>query len=197
MSMAAWVACGAAVAWVACAYGGGSEAFSRIAGRRLRSSTGADHEVAADDDALMPEPTMILELMMVALRGGASIPHALRVVGASVGGPFGKAASGVGDSLLAGNEWESAWRQALAGPAGVALASVEEALEPSWRHGSSPLPRMEAAVNALGRESHDRMEREAAKLQTSVLMPVGLCFLPAFIVVGVMPVVAGWAASSW
>lgn len=198
MSTAAWVACGVAAAWGACARMDGAEALARISCGRLRPRAAGRHaEDAAEDDAAVPEPTMVLELMMVALRSGASIPRALQLVGKAVSGTCCRTLMGVSDSLLAGGEWAMSWHRALEGPDGATFAAVEEALEPAWRHGSSPLPRMEAAVDALARESRDRMESEAAKLQTSVLLPVGLCFLPAFIVIGVVPVVAGWAAGAW
>lgn len=178
-------------------FGAGGSGSNGSAGAAPLWSTREMAGAGSLDDSPMPTATVVLELMMVALRGGASIPHALRLVGTSVGGRFGSAATQVSVALLRGSEWETAWKPALASEAGGVLAAVEDALEPAWRHGSSPIPRMEAAVDAIARSQHDQAEAESTKLQTAVLMPVGLCFLPAFILVGVVPVVAGWAAGSW
>ena len=36
------------------------------------------------------------------------------------------------------------------------------------------------------------MERAAARLSVRLLMPTGLCFLPAFVIVGVLPAIASF-----
>ena len=46
---------------------------------------------------------------------------------------------------------------------------------------------MTAAIECVDGAARAGIERRAAKLSVRLLMPTGLCFLPAFICVGVIP----------
>ena len=50
-----------------------------------------------------------------------------------------------------------------------------------------PGVRLESAIEQLDRDERAAIERNAAKLSVKLLMPTGLCFLPAFVLVGVIP----------
>ncbi|SNU02595.1 tight adherence protein B [Ruaniaceae bacterium KH17] len=66
---------------------------------------------------------------------------------------------------------------------------VERVLEPAWTDGANPVPLLVgAAASVLARS--DRAAREAAeRLAVRLVLPLGLCFLPAFILIGVVPIV--------
>ena len=66
------------------------------------------------------------------------------------------------------------------------------ALESSWTHGDMPGVRLESAIEQLDRDERAAIERNAAKLSVKLLMPTGLCFLPAFVLVGVIPAIASF-----
>ena len=146
-----------------------------------------------------PSVSMVLELLAVTMSGGASISRALDDVGAVIGGEMGHGLRRASAMLLQGADWESAWRYAGgtgdgASPCDKALGSVARILGPSWRHGISPIPRMESAVERLAQERAHRIVVESASLSTTVLLPMGLCFLPAFVLLSVVPMVASWGA---
>lgn len=67
------------------------------------------------------------------------------------------------------------------------VAVIRAALEPSWLHGDAPAVRLESALEQLDADERSAIERRAARLSVKLLMPTGLCFLPAFIMVGVIP----------
>lgn len=67
----------------------------------------------------LPMP-LVLEMLAVAIRRGASIPHALIVVGRIVGGDFGEGLSSVGGALNQGVDWDQAW------PSGDDIALVRD-----------------------------------------------------------------------
>ncbi|MFT8639153.1 tadC protein [Bifidobacterium sp.] len=73
-------------------------------------------------------------------------------------------------------------------------ARLAEALEPSWRHGVSPVLRIEAVIEQLDRDYRRDIEEAGSRLAVRVLLPVGLCFLPSFIMVGVIPCLAAFAS---
>ncbi|MCH9276763.1 hypothetical protein JS533_010845, partial [Bifidobacterium amazonense] len=69
---------------------------------------------------------------------------------------------------------------------------LEDALEPAWRRGASPVMRLEAAIDQLDSDERSRIEESAGRLSVRLLLPTGLCFLPSFIIVGVIPAIASF-----
>ncbi|WP_126030462.1 tadC protein [Bifidobacterium callimiconis] len=183
---------------------------------------------------------LVLEMIAVAVRQGASIPRALEVIGGvcsraggcgggvggaggfgdrggnaiddvglddrgSAGHGSGRGAGGDGHdlgremirvarALNRGADWDNAWGVADPdGPDAAALAVIRSALEPSWKHGISPLLRIETTIEQIDRDERQRIEEAAAKLSVRVLVPMGLCFLPAFILIGVIPSIISFA----
>ena len=49
--------------------------------------------------------------------------------------------------------------------------------------------RLEAAIEQLDWDERARIEQSAAKLSVRLLLPTGLCMLPAFVAIGVVPAV--------
>ncbi|WP_435746620.1 type II secretion system F family protein [Microbacterium sp. PMB16] len=102
-------------------------------------------------------PGMRAELVAVALAGGASVDRALRLVAES-------SASGSGDDDRIGSVLE------LSRAAGVPAGELLRASAAQDRHASRIQGRL-----------------RAAKLSTSLLIPLGVCTLPAFLLLGVAP----------
>lgn len=102
-------------------------------------------------------PGMRAELMAVALAGGASIPRALRLVEESP-------ASRLGDDARIRSVLD------LSRSAGVPAGELLRASAGQERHASRVDGRM-----------------RAAKLSTKLLIPLGVCTLPAFLLLGVAP----------
>jgi len=143
--------------------------------RRERLAAVADMPLAAD-------------LLAAALRAGAPIDRAAAAVADALGGPLGVRLQRTARSLRLGAEPAEAW-QHLAGVDG-ADRLIAAAVRSSASGG--------ALAGALGRLADDlRADRavavEAAAQRAAVLvvLPLGLCFLPAFLLVGVVPVLIG------
>nr|WP_240939917.1 type II secretion system F family protein [Planosporangium flavigriseum] len=124
--------------------------------------------------------------MAAALRAGAPPARAAEVVGEALGGPLGRRLELVGTALRLGARPEEAWAPLAAIPGGerVRRAAVRTAASGA------------AMTGALGRLAGDlraarRAQAEAAaqRLGVLVVLPLGLCFLPAFLLTGVVPVV--------
>lgn len=161
---------------------------------RLRASR------SDDDDRGAPSATLLLEMMAVAIRQGASIPRALEAVGSAWGGPCGDLMARTAVFLHRGAGWSNAWALACGDARfGPVMTLLADTLEPSYRHGSSPLPRIEAAVEQIDKDSRRRIEEAAAKLGVRMLVPTGLCFLPSFILIGIVPAIAslGFQLFGW
>ena len=129
--------------------------------------------------------TVLLELLRVATGAGAPVPRALEVVGSAVGGADGAALREVGAALVLGATWAGAWdipvRRARLDP-------VAYALKQAWEGGAAPGPLLAAAAAHLRRHTRSRSRTAAGHLGVRLVLPLGLCLLPAFVLIGMVPV---------
>ena len=136
-----------------------------------------------DDPALVPgliDAVLLLDLLDVAIGTGAPLPRALSAVGAAVGGQQGDELARGGAALLLGASWQSAW-------AGTGLTDVVGALEASWSSGTAPGPALRGRADQLRRDRRARTRTAAGALGVQLVLPLGLCFLPAFVLLGLVP----------
>ncbi|WP_372968475.1 type II secretion system F family protein [Microbacterium sp.] len=117
-------------------------------------------------------PGMQEELLAVALSGGASIERALSLVGVSAV-PRDGADGGTGDDSRIRSVLE------LSQTAGVPAGELLRAAAGQARHSA----RIEGRLRA-------------AKLSTALLIPLGVCTLPAFLLLGVAPLLLSVLAST-
>lgn len=139
---------------------------------------GSPHEPQA---VLVPEA---LDLLALALRGGASLGGAARVVAAVLPDEAGAQLDGVGRALLRGADTTSAWVEA-----GPHWAPARRCLEVAASAGVAPGPSLEQAATDLRREVVAGVEVGAARLGIRLVLPLGLAFLPAFVLTTVLPLV--------
>ena len=52
--------------------------------------------------------------------------------------------------------------------------------------------RLDAAVEQIDWNERSRIEQSAARLSIKLLLPTGLCFLPAFMALGIVPSMASF-----
>ncbi|MEU4216745.1 type II secretion system F family protein [Actinoplanes sp. NPDC026623] len=126
------------------------------------------------------------DLLAAALRAGAPVDRAVSAVAEALGGPLGERLDRVGRSLRLGADPPEAWAH-LADVAG-AERLIAAAVRSSASGG--------ALARALTRLADDlRGDRAAAadaaarRAGVLIVLPLGLCFLPAFVLAGLVPVV--------
>lgn len=132
-------------------------------------------------------PTAV-DLLATTLAAGSSIEAALAVVARAVGGPVAEELDTVGHRLGLGVDPATVWRAVAAhpqlGPFGRAALRAHES-------GAS----VSGAVRRLGEELRAReraqVEARAKTVEVKAAAPLGVCFLPAFVLLGVVPMVAG------
>ncbi|MDD7465195.1 MAG: hypothetical protein PUK59_03010 [Actinomycetaceae bacterium] len=100
----------------------------------------------------------------------------------------GRTLQEVANLLLMGATWEEAWEQVL--PSYQRLAGV---LAPAWNDGVAPVALLERGVQELRFSRARRAKEAAARLGSLLVIPLSACFLPAFILIGVLPVVVAAA----
>ncbi|MEV8095916.1 type II secretion system F family protein [Kitasatospora sp. NPDC085879] len=154
-------------------------------------SPGARRAVAEEEHLLRQLP-LTAELLAACL-GSASAPgRAAAAVAAGVDSPMRERLSTAAAQLALGAPPEVCWEQL--GAASPALAPLARCLVRTSRSGTPPGAALsglaQAQRAAAARAAHARVRR-AGVLATA---PLGLCFLPAFVLIGVAPVVMGLAA---
>lgn len=129
---------------------------------------------------------LLLELLGSALDSGLTVQNALRVV-AEVSEP------GLRESLLRvvagfeiGASWHNSWEGNLARGD---VARIHDALSFGALTGASAAPLLYAEAKQCRTAAARTAEKRAAALGVKLVLPLGLCSLPAFIALGVVPVV--------
>lgn len=130
------------------------------------------------------------DLLAACVAAGAGPVVAAQAVGDALKGPVGgRLAQGAAEVRLGGEPAE-AWRRLGAIPGAGALARLLERAGESGAPAADPVARLAADCRAERSRTATAAARRAAVLMAA---PVGLCFLPAFIAMGVLPVVIGLA----
>jgi pilus assembly protein TadC len=157
-----------------------------LAERLLRRVHGKDDaELRA---ALVRDLPVACDLLAVCLARGLPVGTALGAVASAIPGPLGTELAQVAGLYRLGAEPRRAWAGVPVelSPLGRVVARAEES-------GST----VRSALRALATEARSsaRASTEAAvrRAGVSVLAPLGLCFLPAFVCLGVAPLVLGIA----
>jgi hypothetical protein len=104
-------------------------------------------------------------------------------VGDAAGGEAGQALVRASSALMMGADWPAAWQGAPS-----RLSPVVDGLAPTWITGAAPGPALRAAVGHLRRERRSAAREAAGRLGVHLVLPLGLCFLPAFVLIGLVPV---------
>lgn len=132
------------------------------------------------------DTAMMLELVAAMLDAGSGIGRSLELVAASASTEYGKALRPVVSALAIGADWETAWRSSE-----VRLPEILElrdALGFAALTGAPSSTILYAQAARLRRERFRAAEKRAASLGVKLVIPLGLCSLPAFICLGVVPV---------
>lgn len=132
---------------------------------------------------------VLVELVASMLEAGVPVDRSLAVLGKTVDGPSGAALRTVGSGLSLGLPWRQAW--AAAGTLPVAVQDLRSALTFSAVSGAPSSSALRAASAQVRRAEHRRAEAAAERLAVHLVVPLGLCSLPAFIAWGIVPVLIG------
>ncbi|MFG3656814.1 type II secretion system F family protein [Streptomyces sp. NPDC047706] len=157
---------------------------------RDRQTAAAAADEAVDSREAARQLPLAADLVAACIAAGAGPVIAAQAVGEALGGPVGEALARGAAEVRLGGEPAGAWRRLAAAPGAAALARLLERAGVSGLPAAAPVARIAADARADWARGATARARRAAVMVTA---PVGLCFLPAFIAVGVLPVVIGLA----
>ncbi|WP_063730218.1 type II secretion system F family protein [Streptomyces sp. RTd22] len=176
--------------WVlglAAAYGVRRWQRRQIAARRSGGRSGGAGSEAGEAVRQIP---LAADLLAACLAAGADPRTAADAVGKSLGGPVGDRLVRTAAELRLGGEPVGAWGRLGALPGASGLARALEHAGTTGAPAVEPVSRIAADCRAeQGREAGRRADR-ASVLATA---PLGACFLPAYLLIGVAPVMTGLA----
>jgi Flp pilus assembly protein TadB len=141
---------------------------------------------------ILTELPMAIDLLAACLRGGGAWHESVEAVADAVGGPVGSELAPLAARIRLGadpaEEWLSLTNDPILAPLGRAGARAAT--------GGAPVA---ATLARLARDQR-RTARAAASARARTagvraVAPLGLCFLPAFVLLGIVPAIAGIAAN--
>ncbi|MET1088067.1 MAG: type II secretion system F family protein [Arthrobacter sp.] len=134
----------------------------------------------------LQDTAMMLELIAAMLDAGSGIGRSLDLVSASASSQYRESLRPVASALAIGADWETAWRSSAVRSPGI--LELRDALGFAALTGAPSSAILYAQAARLRRGRFRAAEKRAASLGVKLVVPLGLCSLPAFICLGVVPV---------
>ena len=147
------------------------------------------------DDRDVPGDELAVELVMVlvaaALRSGVTVSRALAVVAAQLPTNQAEPITRVCTAL----EWGASWSAATAHVTGPTVLLLE-ALAPAWESGASPDAALRLWSQRMRRDRQASAREAAGRLGVHLVVPLGACLLPAFVFLGLVPLVVSFGVGA-
>jgi pilus assembly protein TadC len=132
------------------------------------------------------DTAMMLELVAAMLDAGSGIGRSLELVAATASPEYRRSLRPVVSALAIGADWETAWRSSeMRLPE---ILEMRDALGFAAVTGAPSSAILYAQAARIRRDRFRAAEKRAASLGVKLVIPLGLCSLPAFICLGVVPV---------
>jgi pilus assembly protein TadC len=157
-----------------------------LAERWLRSAGGNGRR--DERTALIRELPSACDLLGVCLSAGLPVATALAAVGAAVPAPLGPHLASVAALSRLGAEPRRAWADVPA-----ELTALGRVLVRAGESGATAAPALRALAADSRASARAATEAAVRRAGVWVLAPLGACFLPAFVCLGVAPMVLGIA----
>ncbi len=136
--------------------------------------------------AAASELPFAVDLLAAALRAGVPVEAAARVTGAGLGGAIGRDLVRVADGLRLGLEPADAWPVLRSTPG---ADRIVDTVVRSAESGAAVARALERLADDLRGSRAVAVEAAAARVGVLIVLPLGLCFLPAFVLAGIVPVI--------
>lgn len=140
-----------------------------------------------------PDPMAIAatwDLLAACLRAGLPVPTAITAVADELPAIAAQALKSSADLLALGADPDAAWSAAARCPDTAALARGARRAAQSGTALAGLVTDLATTVRA---NAADAAEAAAQRAGVLITMPLGLCFLPAFVCLGIAPVIVGLA----
>ncbi|MEE6177099.1 type II secretion system F family protein [Mycobacterium sp. 050134] len=177
-----------------CVGPGPSMVRTRARARPRRARQEPRNELAQGADPLAFASS--LDVLAVCLEAGMAVSTAAAATAPSAPPALAAVLRRAADLLALGADPAVAWSPPRDRPAGPADAEIDALLRLARRSASSGAALAGAVAELADEARHDAAHAAAAAAERAGVLiagPLGLCFLPAFLCLGIVPVVAGLA----
>ncbi|MEX0426354.1 type II secretion system F family protein [Nocardioides sp. DS6] len=144
--------------------------------------------VRRDREQARRELPHLVRLLSAALASGTAPGEALTLVAEALPGPAADRIAPVAARLGLGADPAAAWRGLAEEPA---LAPLGRALARAHATGTPVASSVARLADELARAARGEVEDRARAVGVKAAVPLGLCLLPAFLLIGVVPIVGG------
>ena len=148
---------------------------------RTANAESETEKSALPADAGPVDTALVLELLAAQLRAGLAPLAALGTLAEALNS---RPLHTVCQRLQMGSGWGSAWSGSAAGTFG----ELRDALAPSYTGGAPSTALLLSLADAHRLSERRAAERAAGKLSVALVVPLGLCSLPAFLCLGIVPI---------
>lgn len=146
--------------------------------------TGTDRQGLGD-------PALMMDLMAAMLAVGSSLDRGLEVLARSASPPVSAGLTTVKTALDLGASWEVAWEAVPQTGNAKVIQELGHALRFAGTTGAPSAAVVTAHAAQFRRRRNREAEQRAAALGVRLVVPLGLCSLPAFVCLGVIPILVG------
>ncbi|GAB2939680.1 hypothetical protein GCM10027203_46940 [Nonomuraea fastidiosa] len=132
------------------------------------------------------------DLMTACLRAGRPVSAATEIAATAIGGPLGERLMWVSTQLRLGADPEPTWAYLAKEPS---MGNLSRAMSRAAQSGAPVADVLTRLADDAREASRAASVAAARKVGVKAVAPLGLCFLPAFVLLGIIPVVAGLAST--
>lgn len=141
-------------------------------------------QTAHHQPAPLLDVALALDLLAALLAAGQGLIGAMVLLGEHLPGAAGLRP--IAAHLMLGADWDTAWQDSEEHPE---LHELGQELRFAHTTGAPTAALLRSTATALRRTRRSRAEQAAERLATHLVLPLGLCLLPAFICLGIIPLV--------
>lgn len=142
----------------------------------------------------LADTAMMLELIGAMLDAGAGVGRSLQLVAGCSSSEHALSLRPVVSALAIGADWDTAWRSSAV--QSRQMLELRDALGFAALTGAPSSSILYAQAARMRRERFRAAEKRAAALGVRLVIPLGLCSLPAFVCLGVVPVLLAMIPSA-
>jgi pilus assembly protein TadC len=155
-----------------------------LAWRSLSSQSKRDRQEQERIARALPDAVVLLGAL---IRAGLPDTVALRLVGSATPGVLGDRISTVARGRELGQDVTQAWSPMLAH---IETSSLADAMIRSAQSGAPVAELLDRVSQDARRHHHTVVQAAARAAGVRVVLPLGLCYLPSFLLLAVVPIVA-------
>ncbi|WP_344876710.1 type II secretion system F family protein [Nonomuraea antimicrobica] len=149
-------------------------------------------QAQADRRRMAADLPFAADLMTACLRAGRPVSAATEIAASAIGGPLGERLSWVSSQLGLGADPEPTWSSLAREPA---MGQLSRAMSRAAQSGAPVADVLTRLADDAREASRAASVASARSVGVKAVAPLGLCFLPAFVLLGIVPVVAGLAST--